>query len=57
MGVDKTTCDLYCSPNIVGVAKSRRMRRAWHVARIVERCIQGFGGETRWKESTTKTQA
>ena len=39
--------DLYCSPNIVRVIKSRRMRWARHVARIVgeERRIQGFGGE------------
>ena len=26
-------CDLYCSPNIVRVIKSRRMRWAGHVAR------------------------
>ena len=26
--------DLYCSPNIVRVIKSRRMRRAGHVARV-----------------------
>ena len=26
--------DLYCSPNIVRVIKSRRMRWAWHVARM-----------------------
>jgi len=26
--------DLYCSPTIVRVIKSRRMRWAWHVARI-----------------------
>jgi len=26
--------DLYSSPNIVQVIKSRRMRRAWHVARM-----------------------
>jgi hypothetical protein len=39
--------DLYCSPNIVQVIKSRRMRWAGHVARIREgRHIQGFGGET-----------
>ena len=29
--------DLYCSPNIVRVIKSRRMRWARHVARIGER--------------------
>ena len=41
--------DLYSSPNIVLVIKSRRMRWAGHVARMggeVERRIQGFGGET-----------
>jgi hypothetical protein len=40
--------DLYSSPNIIRVIKSRRMRWAGHVARMVEgeRCIQGFGGET-----------
>jgi hypothetical protein len=37
--------DLYSSPSIVRVIKSRRMR--WrHVARMGERGIQGFGGET-----------
>ena len=29
--------DLYCSPNIVRVIKSRRMRWAGHVARMWER--------------------
>ena len=40
--------DLYSLPNFVRVIKSRRMRRAGHVARMggKERCIQGFGGET-----------
>jgi len=38
--------DLYCSPNIVRVIKSRRMRRLGHVARMGERYIGGFGGET-----------
>ena len=28
--------DLYCSPNVVRVIKSRRMRWAWHVARMEE---------------------
>jgi len=38
--------DLYSSPNIVLVIKSRRMRWAGHVARMGnrERCIQDFGG-------------
>ena len=26
--------DLYCSPNVVRVIKSRRNRWAWHVARV-----------------------
>jgi len=28
--------DLYCSPNIVRIIKSRRLRWAWHVARMGE---------------------
>jgi hypothetical protein len=31
--------DLYCSPNIVRVIKSRRMRWAERVARMGERCV------------------
>jgi len=38
--------DLYSLRNIVRVIKSRRMRWAGHVARMVERSIQGFDGET-----------
>ena len=39
--------DLYCSPNIIRLIKSVRMRWAGHVARMgKERFIQGFGGET-----------
>ena len=38
--------DLYSLRNIVRVIKSRRMRWAGHVARMVERSILGFGGET-----------
>ena len=38
--------NLYSSPNIVPVIKSRRMRWAGHVARMGERSMQGFGGET-----------
>ena len=33
---NKELNDLYCSPNIVGVIKSRRMRWAGHVARMGE---------------------
>jgi len=40
--------DLYSSPNIVRVIKSRKMRRIGHVACIgrEDRCIQDFVGET-----------
>jgi hypothetical protein len=38
--------NLYTSPNIVRVTKSRRMRWTGHAARVgrEKRCIQGFGG-------------
>jgi len=40
--------DLYSSPNIVRVIKSRRMRWAGHVARMCEErgVVEGLGGET-----------
>jgi len=40
--------DLYCSPNIVRVINSRRMRWAGHVARVGKKRVvkKGFGGET-----------
>ena len=40
--------DLYCSPIIFRVIKSRRMRWAGHVARMLERrgVYRFFGGET-----------
>ena len=31
--------DLYCSPNIGRMIKSRRIRWAEHVARMMERCV------------------
>ena len=37
--------DLYSSPNIIRVIKSKRMRWAGHVAHMVERCIQAVCGE------------
>ena len=37
--------DLYSSPNIVQVIKSRRKRWAGNVACKEDRCIQGFGEE------------
>jgi len=41
--------DLYCSPNIVRVIKSRRMRWAGHVARMDEErgCIGSWWGNRR----------
>jgi hypothetical protein len=43
--------DLYCSINIVRVIKTRRMRWAGRVARMGERCIQGFcGGNIRERD-------
>jgi hypothetical protein len=44
--------ELYCSPTIVRVIKSRRMSWARHVARMVEgeRRVQSFDGEILSKE-------
>jgi hypothetical protein len=36
---------LYSSPNIIRVIKSRMLRWAGHVARMGERCMQGFMGK------------
>jgi hypothetical protein len=45
--------DLYSSPNIIRVIKSRRMMGgACSTYGGGERCIQGFGGETRGKKTT-----
>lgn len=34
------------SPDISGVIKSRRLRLAWHVARVgAETCVRDSGGE------------
>jgi hypothetical protein len=38
---------LYSSPNIVRAIKSRRMRWVGHVARMGEKCLQGFDWEAR----------
>jgi hypothetical protein len=38
--------DLYFSSNIIRVTKSRRKRWVGHKTRVVERCIQGFDGDT-----------
>jgi hypothetical protein len=52
--------DLYSSPSITGIIKARRMRWAWHVARMREKrnayrlLVVGVGGG---KEVTRKTKA
>jgi len=46
---NKELDDLYSSPTVVRVLKSRRMRLAGHVALMEERrgeAYAGFGGET-----------
>jgi len=44
--------DLYPSPNIVRVIKSRRMRWVWHVARMGKErgCIGSWWGNRRERE-------
>ena len=44
--------DLYCSPNIVRVIKSRRMRWAGHVARMGEvgGCVGSWWGNRRERD-------
>jgi len=51
--------DLYFSPDVVRVIKSRRMRWAGHLARLGgdNTCILGFRGEICGKETTWETQA
>jgi hypothetical protein len=49
--------NLYSSSDIIRQVKSRRMRWADHVARMVEeRSVQGFGGKARRKVTTQKTK-
>jgi hypothetical protein len=45
-----------CSPSVIRIIKSRRMRWAGHVARMGEkRNAWDFGGKVRRKETTRKT--
>jgi hypothetical protein len=49
---------LYSSSDIIWLIQSRGMRWEGHVANIGDRrCIQGFGGETRGKQTTGKAYA
>jgi hypothetical protein len=48
--------NLYSSPSIIRMIKSRRMRRAGHVARMGEECIYDIGGKARRNETTGKTK-
>jgi hypothetical protein len=48
--------DLYCSPNVVRVIKSRRTRWVKHIARMGERHVYGFGGRILGNETTGETQ-
>ena len=49
--------DVYCSPNIIHVIKSRRMRWAGHVACMGDRRgVQDFGGEFRKKRHNLENQ-
>jgi hypothetical protein len=49
--------NLYCSPSIIIIIKSRRMRWAGHVARMGEKryAYWNFGGKAGRKETTRKT--
>jgi hypothetical protein len=47
--------NLYSSPIIIRMIKSRRMKWAGHVARMGE--IYDIGGKARRKETTGKTKA
>jgi hypothetical protein len=50
--------DVYSSPSIISIIKSRRMRWAEHVARMggKEKCVQIIGGKARGKATTRKNK-
>jgi hypothetical protein len=53
---NKEIYDLYSSPNVIWVAKSRRMRRAGQIAHMGERRgANSFGGKSWSIETTGKT--
>jgi hypothetical protein len=49
--------NLYCSPSIIRIIKSRRMRWAGHIARMWKKrnAYRFFSGKARRKETTRKT--
>jgi hypothetical protein len=54
---NKELRDLYSLPSMIRIIKSRRMRWAWHVARMGRRgTLIGFGEKAMGKETTRKTQ-
>jgi hypothetical protein len=50
--------NMYSSPSIIRMIKSRRMRLAGHVTRMgeKEKCIYDIGEKARSKETTRKTK-
>jgi hypothetical protein len=50
--------NLYFSPSIIRMIKSRRMTWAWHIARMEAKrnAYRIFGGKARRKETTRKTK-
>jgi hypothetical protein len=50
--------DLYSSPSIIRIMKTRRMRWARHGARMggEEKCVYVIGGKARGKKTTRKTK-
>jgi hypothetical protein len=55
---NKELRDLYSSPSIIRIIKSRRMRWAGHVARMGEKeeRVEIIGGNARGKETTRKAK-
>jgi hypothetical protein len=47
--------NLYSSPSIIRMIKSRRKKWAGHVAGMGEECMQDFGGKARTNDTTRNT--
>jgi hypothetical protein len=48
--------NLYCSLSTVRIIEPRKMRWAWHVAPMGEKCIWNIGGKAGRKETSRKTK-